>query len=578
MSVAATIVGLIVLGVGGLWFERSRSSDLQDPTVGVGSERRHEIPEHAPALRFVDVAREVGIEMQHGPGVRSRLLTEDTGSGLAWGDYDGDGDPDLYVVNFDPAGSAEPSGWNRLFRNDGGTFVDVTEVAGVGDAEGFGMGASFADFDGDGGLDLYVANRGANRLFKNLGDGRFEDVAARLGVDDASWSISVSWADYDRDGLLDFYVANYVDFDERLAAGVQSDDPHWEGTPLSMNPNVFTAQTNRLYRQQPDGRFIDVAAETLSDDVGGRSLGASFVDLDDDGWLDLYVANDVSPNALLHNLGARGEMVFEDRSHTSGTADVRGSMGLSVGDLAFGGGPDGLADLFITHWVAQENALYQGVRASDGFVEYRDRAQQLRLGQVSTDSVGWGCGFVDVDLDGLLDLVVANGSTLEDAPGGPLTAQAGFLFWNDGERFWNLAPASGDAMAAARVARGLALADYDRDGDVDVAVSVNRGAPLLLRNDSPSTHHWIAVELNAAEARRRGARVTVVAAGRLSQRRWFGSDASFASGHDLEMIFGLGPSTEPVDIEVRWADGVETRLTDVEVDSRVRVEVAPSDS
>lgn len=566
MSVALTALGVAVLGGGGLWLERSRDTDLQDPALGISLERRHQIPDNAPALRFEDVAPEVGIRMLHGPGARARLLTEDTGSGLAWGDYDGDGDPDLYLVNL--AGEGE-TGWNRLFRNDAGHFVDVTAAAGVADSEGFGMGASFADFDDDGRLDLLVTNLGPNRLYRNLGDGRFEDVAEAIGVAGQDWSISASWGDYDRDGRLDFYLANYVDFDERLAGDALSDDPNWQGTPLSMNPNAFQAQVNRLFQQQADGTFKDVALMTLSNDFGGRSLGASFIDLDGDGWLDLYVANDVSPNALLHNLGASGEAVFEDRSWTSGTADPRGSMGLSVADLAFGEAPDGLPDLFITHWVAQENALYQGVRAADGFVEYRDRAQQVRLGQISTDEVGWGCAFVDLDLDGRLDLVVANGSTLEAEPGGPLAAQSGFMFWNDGQRFWDLAPAAGEAVAEPRVARGLAVADYDGDGDIDLAISVNRGAPVLLRNDSVLGHHWISLDLAVPESSRRGARVSLEDRSGNTQTRWFGSDASFASGHALELHFGLGESAEPVDVEVRWNDGTTTRYSDLAVDRRV---------
>lgn len=571
LAIFGTVGGVVLLGASGLLLERFRDTDLQDAGAGVTTGRRHEIPDGAPPLLFSEVAEASGIRMRHGVGKRRRWLTEDTGSGLAWGDYDRDGDPDLYVVNFRGEGAAQEEGWNRLFRNDNGSFTDVTAEAGVADAGGFGMGASFADFDADGWPDLYVANYGRNRLFRNRGDGSFEEVSSQLGVDDESWSVSVAWGDYDRDGLLDLYVANYVDFDEAVELVDIPGHASWRSIPLSMNPNSFSAQTNRLFRQRADGTFEDVSLRAVASNPGGRSLGVAFVDMDGDGWLDLYVANDVSPNALLRNVGSGGESGFEDRTFATGTADPRGSMGVSIADLAFGGEPDGLADFFITHWVAQENALYQAVRAADGFIEYRDRAQRLGLGQISTDTVGWGCAFVDLDRDGRVDLVVANGSTLEVGEPPVLEAQTLFLFWNDGERFWNLSPAAGEAVGEPRVARGLAAADYDRDGDIDLAISVNRGAPILLRNDSPNDNHWLAIRLAASEAVARGARVSVIGeSGR--QSRWYGADASFASGHDLELLFGLGGSPEAVTVEVDWMDGRKTEMEDVTVDRHLVVD------
>ena len=541
LAVVATGLGVLAVAGASLLLERSRETDLMDPEASVTTERRHEIPEHAPTLHFEDVAEESGLEAHPAPERRGRLLTEDTGSGLAWGDYDRDGDPDLYLVGFPTASAPEGAPSNRLYRNDDGSFVDATAAAGVGDPEGFGMGASFADFDADGWPDLYVTNRGPNRLFRNLGDGRFEEVAQAHGVDDPGWSTSVAWGDYDRDGRLDLYVANYVDFDEDMLRKSDSGDAAWQGIPLSMNPNAFAAQPNRLYRQLADGTFRDVAAEAAASDPQGRSLGTAAVDMDGDGWLDLYVANDVSPNALLRNLAEEGEILFEEKSWATGTADPRGSMGIAVADLAFEDSGDGLADLFITHWVAQENAFYLSVRAADGFIEYRDRAQSVGLGQISTDTVGWGCAFLDLDLDGRLDLAVANGSTLEVGDPPSLEAQSMFLFWNDGIRFWNLAPAAGAAAREPRVARGLAAADYDRDGDVDLAISVNRGAPVLLRNDSAVAGHWLAIRLEAPDALTRGARVRLT--GPLgTQTRWYGSDASFASSHFPELVFGLGES------------------------------------
>ncbi|MCG8457680.1 MAG: VCBS repeat-containing protein, partial [Holophagales bacterium] len=522
-TVVATAAGLAAVAVAGYRLQQSRAAILRDATEAVTVSSVAAVPDNAPDLPFVDVASALGIHMRHGPGARRRNLPEDTGSGLAWADIDGDRDFDLYVVSF-PATHGSPSadddaGWNRLFRNDGGRFTDITALSGTADPDGFGMGASFADFDDDGDADLYVTNRGPNRLFRNAGDGTFEDVAAALAVDDPLWSVGCAWGDFDRDGRLDLYVTNSVDADIDIEARTGVDpvpDAQWQGIPLALNPNAFDPQPNRLYRQLADGSFEDVALSAGASNPEGRSLAATAVDLDGDGWLDLYVANDVSPNALLRNLGATvGAGLFEDASAFTGTADPRGSMGISVTDLPGADGvPDGLPDLFVTHWVAQENAFYQAVGVGRRNLEYRDKTRHLGLGEISTDRVGWGAAFVDLDLDGRRDLVVANGSTLE-APGEDdaaptLVAQSMFLFWNTGSGFVDLAPVSGRALAAKHVARGLAAADYDGDGDVDLAVAINRGHPLLLRNDGDTGHGWLAVRLDGPAAATFGARLTLI--------------------------------------------------------------------
>jgi len=574
IAVGATLGGLLGLSALGYWIDQRRETDLQDPTAGVTATSLEAVPStDAPRPHFHDEAVERGLEMRHGPGPRGRTLPEDTGSGLAWLDYDGDGDDDLYVVNYPgPLGTAANSaGRNHLFRNDSGQFTELGEAAGVDDAGGFGMGASAADYDGDGWVDLYVTNRGPNRLFHNLGDGTFEDVAAELGVDDELWSVAAAWGDVDRDGRLDLYVTNYVEFIPALAGEVGGGDPEWQGVPFTLNPNAFDPLPNRLYHQTSDGAFEEVALELGVSNPGGRSLAATFVDLDGDGWLDLYVANDVSPNALFHNLAGElgGEAVFEDWSAMTGTADPRGSMGISVADLPeTGAEPDGLPDLFITHWVAQENALYRAVSTTAHRLEYRDKVRELRLAEISTDKVGWGSAFLDFDLDGRLDLVVANGSTLEmegDAhpdAGRKLQAQSLNLFWNSGERFYDLAPMAGEVFERDHVARGLATADFDLDGDPDLAISINRGRPLLLRNGlDPALEEgtgWLAVRPNAAGARAFGAQVEVVAGHR--QIRWFGADVSFASAHAPELLFGLGPRERVSVVAIRNAHGRRLEL------------------
>jgi hypothetical protein len=577
-----TMVLTAAFGGFAFWLERRRDTDLQDPTAGITAAFKEASGVKAPPIRFRDVAQAMGIVARHGPGPRSRALPEDTGSGLAWGDIDGDGDWDLYLVNFPGplGGPPDPDGANHLYRNDGGRFTDVTAASGTGDPGGFGMGASFADYDGDGDTDLYVTNYGPNRLFRNRGDGTFEQVAEAAGVADPSWSTGVAWGDYDRDGHLDLYVGSYVTYEH-----VEDTSGSAAGTamgpyvvPFTLNPNSFDPQPNRLFRNRGDGTFEDVAAALGVANPDGRSLAVTFCDLDGDGWLDLYVNNDVSENKLYRNLGALARGTdeapgFADISTLTGSADPRGSMGLSVADL---GGVtaelDGLPDLFITHWVAQENALYQSVALPAGDFEYRDKTRHLRLGEVSIDKVGWGCAFADLDLDGRLDIAVANGSTLERKDDrSQLAAEPLFLLWNTGDGFHDVAPEAGEAAAASHSARGLAAADFDGDGDVDLAVAVNRGRPLLLRNETETRNRSLVVRLRGADAVRFGARVEVEGAG-VTQRRWWGADVGYLGMHAPDLVFGLGETPRAARVRVRWADGSESALTEVPAG---RVEVTP---
>jgi hypothetical protein len=574
-SVGATVGGTVLLVGLVLFLEWHRNTDLADPSENITSFSTDSSQSGAPPFEFSDVTQELGITMRHGPGHRSRILTEDTGSGAAWGDIDDDGDWDLYIVNF-PGPQASDHGvacWNRLYRNDGDRFTDITQQAGVADAEGFGMGAWFIDLDTDGDQDLYVTNVGANRLFENQGDGTFLDIAARSGVDDDAWSTGAAWGDFDQDGDLDFYLCNYVDFSgvdfspHEIAASMMGSTT----VPFTLNPNSFDPVRNRLYRNLGDAVFEDVAVEFGVDDPGGRSLTATFCDIDGDGRLDLYVNNDVSTNRLFRNRCAPIEdtpasevIPFDDMSTLSGTADPRGSMGLSVNEIGnMNNLFDGLPDLFITHWVAQENALYQSVSAPEGLVLFLDKTRDFRLGERSVKAVGWGCVFADFDLDGRSDIAVANGSTLEDkSDRQQLRTQSPFLFWNDGRQFHDIAPDAGVALAAKRSARGLAAADFDNDGDVDLFMTVNRGSPILLRNDTPTENHALKIVLSGPPAVCFGARVELLT-GQQRQMSWWGCDSSYLSMHSTELLFGLGTAEKVDRIVVRWADGRETVRTEV---------------
>lgn len=572
LAVFCTLLGTAALVAIALLLAEIRETDLADASGDVTASFVDAGSEHPTPFRFRNVAEEMGVILRHGPGPRTRVLPEDTGSGLAWGDYDGDGDWDLYIVNFPGPLRQEPdsTGYNRLFRNDGDHFTDVTHEAGVADLDGFGMGASFADYDDDGDVDLYVTNFGKNRLFRNRGDGTFEEVAAQAGVADSLWSCGVAWGDYDRDGHLDLYVTNYVHYDDSgMEPGLQMDAA--TGTfsiPFTLNPNSFDPQPNRLYRNRGDGTFEEVAVMSGVSNPRGRSFAATFTDFDGDGWLDLYVNNDVSTNKLFRNRGAdfqgEGVVVFQDISTATGTADPRGSMGLSVAEIGtMTGEADGLPDLFITHWVAQENALYQSFLTADGRLEYRDKTRHLRLGEISIEMVGWGSAFADFDLDGNIDLAVANGSTLElrDDPG-RLKAEPVFLFRNSGRIFYNTAATAGEALRKKYWARGLAVADFDADGDVDIAIAVNRGQPLLLRNDTETGNHALTVLLAGSSAVCFGAKIEVRVKDKV-QLFWYGSDVTFLGMHAPEAVFGLGANTSADEIKVTWADGKTTSIQDV---------------
>jgi hypothetical protein len=511
-------------------------------------------------VQFADVARDVGLDFVHFAGTRSTQLPEDMGSGAAWGDFDNDGDDDLFVVNVSgplaPEGSPgsvrEPPrrASSRLFRNDSGRFTDVTGPAGL-ERDLCGMAAAWGDADGDGWLDLVVTTFGRVHLFRNNGDGTFADRSGASGLLalQGFWT-GASWADYDRDGDADLYICGYVRYRyEADAAGRHSTQFEAE-VPFALNPSSYAPERNLLLRNDGRGRFTDVAPRAGVDNPSGRSLSAAWADFDDDGWVDLYVANDVSDNAMFRNLG-NGR--FADISHEAWVADPRGAMGLAVGDWDL----DGDFDLFVTHWLAQVNALFTNMRigapgAAPGRMVFMDAADQFGLGQASLDFIKWGTAFFDYDNDGRPDLLSVNGSTFQD-PANPtrLLPMPHQLYWNRGDRdgFYDVSAIAGDALSAPSVGRGAALADFDRDGDLDIAL-VSHGGPLrLLRNEGGNRQHWLQVRVTVPKGRTPvGAVVSVTASGR-TQRQQVGSQPSYLSQHSQIVHFGLGTAMA-ADVEV----------------------------
>jgi len=579
------IAAVLVLGALTWWLARGDAEPAYVPgehTEGLVDSLGRRLPEDTPPIVFREVAAASGLAFRHFPATRANRLPEDMGSGVALGDVDGDGDTDAYLVDVAgslgrAAGERDLPGRCRLFVSEGdGTFRDATEASGAG-LRVLGMAAAFLDKEGDGDLDLFVTSYGRCHLLENDGAGRFTDVSAAAGIDapDGFWS-GLAVGDADGDDDLDVYVCGYVEYDEDLTGGASAKRQYGAEIPAPINPSVFPPAPNLLYVNRGDGTFDERAEEAGVRDARGRGLGACFADLTGDGRLDLYVANDVSDNAFYVN---RGDGTFEDVAARALVGDYRGAMGLAVGDFDADLDPD----LFITHWVAQENALYENMADTAGPGEeapvlFMDVADRHGLGQVALPMVGWATGFTDVDLDGRLDLLVVNGSTIprDDDPT-RLAPQPMQLFWNagatgDGARgYFELGAHAGEVFGRELVGRGGALLDLERDGDEDVIVVAHGGDALLLRNDTPPRGHTLTVRLRqpAGNTFAVGARVVVEAGGR-RRVRWTGTQGSYLSQHAVgELVVGLGEAERVERLEVTWPDGQTDRVRDVGADRLV---------
>jgi hypothetical protein len=516
---------------------------------------------------FVDRTRETGLDFVHVNGMSGRLyILEIIGAGGALFDYDGDGDLDLYAVQggaLGPGAAAGPGG--RLFRNDLGEgaegartvrFVDVTSPAAIR-ATGYGMGAATGDFDNDGWTDLLLTHYGADQLLRNRGDGTFEDVTRAAGVDGARWSTAASAFDYDRDGWLDLYVGGYLDFtyDNHTVCRAASTAPDYCG------PKQYRGLTARLLRNRGHGRFEDVSAKTGLAGLPMKTLGTVAFDADEDGWPDLYAANDGEPNALWIS---RAGQSFRDDALLAGVAVNRqgqpeGSMGVDAADYD----GDGDDDLFMTHLTNEKNALFVSLRADTGQTVFEDRSLESGLGAPSLPMTGFGTLFTDYDQDGWLDLPVANGAVYrieEQARAGerlPLR-QRRQLFRNRGDGTYADASAeAGPAFAPEEVGRGLAAGDLDNDGDADLVVFHNHGPARVLINEGADGRPWVGLRLLTGTPGRDalGARVTVERADGRRLRRRVHTDGSYLSASDPRVRVGLGAGGAVRRVTVHWPDG-----------------------
>ena len=531
------------------------------------------------AVTFVDVTSETGIRFQHSSGTRSSLLPEDMGSGAGFADIDNDGDIDLYIVNipgpFTQDRDTNKGNANVLYRNNGdGTFTDITRTAGVGH-QGYGMGCVFADYDGDADLDLYLTNYGENVLYRNNGDATFTDVTANAGVECELWSTGAAFADVDGDTDLDLYVCNYVTYDlEALEQMKEESLQSGKPVPSALNPHVFEPQDNVFYRNNGDGTFTDATDETGIAAVGGRSMQAIFSDFDNDNDLDLYVANDTTTNHVYRNDGGGN---FTDVSTESWAADFRGSMGLTAGDYD----ADGDTDLFMSHWVDEENALYRNLFVEDGDtkqIRFVDESYTAMLAENSIKQIGWGTTLFDYDNDGDLDIFVTNGSTFQELRRPEvLIPQPDMLFRNNGdETFTDVSQEVRIAALPLRVGRGATFGDYDNDGDVDIFVVNNHAPPTLLRNEGGNRNNWLQVKLIGTGGNRDaiGAKIQVKTADQTQVREIYAGD-SYMSFNSLVVEFGVGNATQIETLQVTWQNGETQKLHNIPANQRIRVTQKP---
>ena len=519
---------------------------------------------------FVEVASAVGLDFTHANGANGQYyMPEVMGAGVALLDFDNDGDLDVFLVQGGPLGTAggkrEAS---RLFRNDLAAgngrrtlrFTDVTARAGLA-LQAYGMGAAAGDYDNDGDTDLLVTSFGAEHLYRNNGNGTFTDVTSEAGLGDERWSTSAAFLDYDRDGDLDLYVAKYLDF--TVAGNKLCFDA--VGARDYCSPRAYRPVPDRLYRNDGGGRFVDVTEAAGISKAAGAGLGVVAGDYNSDGWLDLYVANDATPNQLWIN---RRDGTFADEGLLSGAAfnaagNPEGSMGIASGD--FDGDAD--EDLFVTNIAGETFVLY----ANDGAGSFEDVRTRTGLARLTAAVTGFGTDWFDYDNDGWLDLFVANGAvnTIEAQRGEPAPFRMkNQVFRNLGGRFEETSASAGPAFARPEIGRGAAFGDIDNDGDVDLVVTNNGGPVRLLLNQAASGRHWLQVRLEQATGNRAalGASVRLERAGRPALWRRVKTDGSYLSASDARVHVGLGPSAAIDALVVQWPDGQTERWEGIGAD------------
>ncbi|MGI9071230.1 MAG: CRTAC1 family protein [Bryobacteraceae bacterium] len=520
---------------------------------------------------FTDIASQAGIRFRHqGSHTSQKYLIETMGSGVAWLDYDGDGNLDLFFVNGAglrdpmPRGKApdksDPRYWNRLYRNTGhGAFVDVTQRAGL-KGEGYGMGVAVGDYDNDGRPDLYVTGFRHNHLYHNQGDGTFEDVTDRAGVGGSGWSTGAAFFDYDGDGRLDLVVARYLDwdFDKNIWCG-----PEKAQKRGYCHPNAFQAVTHLLYHNEGNGKFRDVSQSSGIAAHPGKGLGVAINDSDGDGRPDILIANDSVAQQLFHNngIGTFSEVALDKGVAYNSNGSSFAGMGVDWDDY----NNDGWPDVFLNALSLQGYVLLRNTRG-----EYEDVADLAGLSAATMLYGGWGTKFVDYDNDGWKDVFVAQGHVMDtisvDFPSIQYK-QHMLLMRNLQGHYEDVSLNSGSSFRVPLAARGAAFGDFDNDGSMDVVVNTNDGTPVLLHN-SGSKNHWIVINTIGRSSNRDGigARVRLVGSAGLEQYGFVSTASSYLSASDKRVHFGLGSDKRVRQIEIHWPSGVVQKLNDVAVD------------
>ncbi len=510
-----------------------------------------------------------GISWTHVNGKSpQKYLPETTGAGCAFLDYDNDGWMDIYLVNSGKCDfyNPDPPLRNALYRNNrNGTFTDVTAKAGVGGG-GYGQGVAVGDYDADGFPDIYVTQYGRSILYHNNGDGTFTDVTEKAGVAAPGWSSSAVWFDYDNDGRLDLFVCRFVDFDKFKSLPCEAD-----GKPGYCIPRLYKPMASWLFHNNGDGTFTDVSKASGIGKYLGKAWGAVATDINNDGRMDLFVANDTTPNFLFVN---RPGGVFEEIGAQAGVAysdagRPRSGMGVDSADFD----EDGWLDLFVANIDHETYSLYRNNHDET----FDDQAGPNGIASATRLMSGWGLKFFDYDNDGNLDLLLANGNPddLIQVYHKDVSYQEPLLlFHSTGKVFQNVSDQSGPAFAKNMSARGLAIGDFDNNGAIDVLISNNNEAPVLLRNNVGSQNHWLGLKLVGKKANidAIGARVSYQA-GDMQRNRMKVGGGSYLSSHDPRIVLGIGQRTKIDLLEIHWPQpsGLKQRVTDLPIDRYITI-------
>ena len=535
-------------------------------------------PKGLSPVTFTDIVAQTKINFRHQASPTSaKYLLETMGGGVAMFDYDNDGRMDLFFTNGAaikdsmtknaPPDKTEPRFWNRLYHQRvDGTFEDVTEHADL-KGTGYSMGCATGDYDNDGYVDLYVSGYGENQLYHNNGDGTFKDVTPKAGVRAGGWSTSAGWIDYDRDGRLDLFVARYLDWNFENGS-IQCGDTR-PGFRAYCHPDNFKGVANILYHQKLDGTFEDVSAKAGIADSTGKALGVAFADFDNDGWPDIFVANDSVRQSLYHN---KRDGTFEDIAVATGAGyDENGKtfagMGVDAGDY----NNDGWPDAFITTLSNETYPLFQNGRD----LSFTWATNSSAVGQISILYSGWGTKFIDVDNDGWRDIFVAQShvlDTIEKTTSYLKYKQPLLLMRNTGEGFVNVSATAGLAFTLPLAARGAAFGDLNNDGQVDVVVQELNGPTVILRNNG-SKNHWLGISLTGAQSNSQGigARITVVDSNDRKQFFYVSTGGSYLSASDARIIAGIDATTQVRRVEVSWPSGRSQSLTNPGIDRYVSI-------